>query len=815
MPRASIIQTNFTSGEVSPTLKGRVDIARYANGVEQLLNFVVRPQGGAFRRTGTKFVNQVKDSSKKTIIQEFIFSNVQAYILEFGDSYMRIYKDGGIVESPPGTPVEVVTPWGEDDLVDLSFSQSADVLYVCHPLFQTRVISRTSHTSWSIGLFVTEDGPYLPVNSTDVILTLSSIVDAATMTASAATFAAGDVGKFVEYRENDVWKLAKITAFTSSTVVTVDVVDEVKTVSNTTKLTYHLGTPAYITSDHSGIFQIDDDGKYVRIFFATGFIWAKLNTNGYSDDATYYAAAVTQVTYTFPTVTMAVTGRSITATLTASASTFASTDVGRLFRLNYGGHQVWGTITGFTLATSVGVSLTNTPPLDSNNPTLIYNNGSTDLWRLGAWSDTTGWPAIVTFHEQRITFARTNTEPQTVWMSVSGDYPNFAPSDLDSLVKDDSAITYTIVSGDVNPVMWMISKAVLLVGTTSAEWQVKASTINQPLTPVNTIIVPQTGFGSRQGIVPKHVASAIMFVQRGGRKVREMTYSFAEDSFIARDMNTISEHILRKNDSYAVDLSYQREPHSIVWICTSDGRLVGMTYEKDQEVVAWHDHKIGGSAVVESLACIPEGNIDTLYMVVNRGGTIRTIEYLTPDFEPPNVNDASTIFIDPSINYLDGSISYSGAPTTVLTGLDHLESQTVSVMDGSTLTDVGPRVVSGGQITLVDPVTIALVGVKTVAKLKTLPPEGGSNDGSSQGKLKRISKVTLRLLNSYGYKHSGNGSAYMTVPPNADSSLTSKDDSFNLDDNYESEGTFYILKDDIYPLNILMIAATISSNDRQ
>ena len=150
MPSASLIQTNFTAGEFSPRLMGQVDFDRYSNGCATLRNMIVDPMGGAFRRSGLQFIREVKSHSRKVRLIEFEFSVEQAYILEFGHQYIRVYKDGGVVESAPGTPVEIATTYQESELFDIKFTQSADVLYLVHPAHPPRTLSRSSHTAWAM-----------------------------------------------------------------------------------------------------------------------------------------------------------------------------------------------------------------------------------------------------------------------------------------------------------------------------------------------------------------------------------------------------------------------------------------------------------------------------------------------------------------------------------------------------------------------------------------------------------------------------------------------------------------------------------------
>jgi hypothetical protein len=159
MARASVMLTNFTGGEQTPKLRGRIDLAKYANGCMTLQNFLVLPQGGAERRHGTEYIASAKYTDRKALLLRFEFSVTQKYILEFGHYYMRVFMDGAQVVSD-ASPYEIATPYAESHLSSLSFAQSADVLYIAHPSFAPRTLSRTGHTSWTLELFDWKNGPF-------------------------------------------------------------------------------------------------------------------------------------------------------------------------------------------------------------------------------------------------------------------------------------------------------------------------------------------------------------------------------------------------------------------------------------------------------------------------------------------------------------------------------------------------------------------------------------------------------------------------------------------------------------------------------
>lgn len=222
MPRVTTNQTNFTSGEVSPKCYGRVDIARYQNGAAAMPNCVVDVYGGANRRDGQRFIAPTKDSTKKSRLIPYIFNTTQAYMLEFGDLYMRVYvQSGGQVLVGP-TPYEIATPYTEAMLSSLDYTQGADTMFLFHPAVPIQVLHRIASDYWTIGPAPITVEPFDEIGHTfPVILTLSNatVGTGRTATVPSATFLASDVGRRIAYQSG----LALITGFTSSTSVTVTV----------------------------------------------------------------------------------------------------------------------------------------------------------------------------------------------------------------------------------------------------------------------------------------------------------------------------------------------------------------------------------------------------------------------------------------------------------------------------------------------------------------------------------------------------------------------------------------------------------------
>jgi hypothetical protein len=675
MARVSVQLTNFTAGELSPRLDGRNDLSKYASGCKTLQNMIIYPHGSAARRAGTTFVREVKDSTKKTRLVPFEFSTTQTYILEFGDQYIRFYKNNGIILS--GASVyEIATPYLEADITTLKFAQSADVMYICHPNYSVRKLSRTAHTSWTLDEVLFTNGPYLDHNISTTTLTPSA---------------------------------------TTGNGITI-------TASSTTGINNNTG------------FQTTDIGRLLHIG----------NTDGHIE----------------------ITGR--------TSSTV---------------------VTGDVIKTLSGTSAT------------------TD-WSLGAWSDTTGYPSTVSFYEQRLVFAGSKSNPQTLWFSKSGDYENFSEN-YHGTVVDDDAITYTIASNQVNAIRFLSATRSLIVGTVGGEFSVSGGGTDDPVTPTNILIKKQSNHGcANTDAVP--VGNVTLFLQRAKRKIRELAYNYDVDGYVAPDMTILAEHI---SESGINNMSYQQEPNQIIWCVREDGKLVGLTYQREQQVVAWHHHVFGGSfgtgnAVCESIATIPTDEKEyQTWIIVKRtinGSTKRYVEYMNSlDFDETD----NTTF-----NFLDSSLSYSGAATTTITGLSHLEGQTVAVLaDGAAHAN---RVVSSGSITLSRASTKVKVGLPYTSILQTMRIDAGAADGTSQAKTKRIYDVAIRLYESIGVEVGPNLNNMEEIPFRSSSNpmdqaipVFTGDKSIEFRGNYETDGYIFVRQTQPLPLTILSIYPRLVTND--
>ena len=361
------------------------------------------------------------------------------------------------------------------------------------------------------------------------------------------------------------------------------------------------------------------------------------------------------------TTTLGLSGTTGSVTVTASAVTginndtgFQTTDIGRTIRWqDAAANWTWLTITARASTTSVTATISGP---DASATT------ATDAWRLGVWSDTTGYPAAVTFHQNRLCFAGPTDFPQRIDMSVSSDFENFAPTDPNGTVADDLAVSTSLSADNVNSIFWLSDEEKgLAVGTVGGEWIVRPNDNGGVLTPSNIQAARSSTFGSAN-ISPVRVGRAVIFVQRALQKLREMSYVFEDDGFRAPDMTLVAEHITKTG---VVEMAFQAEPQAIVWMCLTDGSLIGLTYDRDQKILGFHRHVVGGfsdaygatPAKVESVSVIPapDGLSDELYMIVNRyinGGTKRYIEYLKPMWDSAN-DPEEAFFVDSGLTLDD------------------------------------------------------------------------------------------------------------------------------------------------------------------
>lgn len=814
MSRVTTIQTNFTAGELSESLFGRVDIAKYNNGVETLENLIVKPHGGVTRRPGTRFVKEVKDSSAATVLVEFEFSTTQAYVIEFGNLYCRFYKDQGsileanqtITGATAANPVVVTIashPFSNGDEVYISSVGGMTELNGNYYL----VSGSTANT------FALQDIDGNNVNGS-AFTAYSSGGTAARVYTLTTTFLTADLPSLQFAQSADVLYVAhanytpkKITrtAHTSWSISDIAFTDGPYQTENTTTTTL---TPAAASgsgvnltaSSAAGIndgdgFQTTDVGRLVSIGHQAA-AWAA--STGYS---------LTNIVRNSGNVYECVKAGTSDGSggPSGEGDEIVDNDVTWKF-LRDGGIQ-WGYATIASRSSTTAVTI---------NISAVFGGTSAESkWRLGAWSDTTGYPAAVAFYEQRLMWAGSTEQPQTIWGSKSGDYENHTPGTL-----DDDPVVYTLATDQVNAIRWLSPGKIMAVGTVGGEFIISGSSVAEALTPTNVRVIREGTRGSSQHR-PVRIDNVVLFIQRQQRKIREFIYQFESDSFQSPDLTILSPQVAKGGLS---EIAYQQEPFSVIWGVRADGQLVGLTYLRDQKVVAWHRHKIGGSfsttthGIVEDICVIPatSSGEDEVWMIVKRtvnGATRRYIEFMEASFDTEESSTKETAF------FVDSGLSYSGAATATVTGLEHLEGETVAILgNGDVYAD---QAVSSGGISGLSPtVTAAAVGFPSVAKVKTLRPEAGADDGAAQSKTKRVFEMSARFIDTLGAKVGPDTSSLDEIqfrggsdPMDSSPPLFSGDKTLKFRGGWDKKGQMVIQQDQPLPMHLTAIVTRLITND--
>lgn len=326
---------------------------------------------------------------------------------------------------------------------------------------------------------------------------------------------------------------------------------------------------------------------------------------------------------------------------------FTANDVDRVVRLFHAPTWGWAKITGFVSGTQVNATVRSA----------FGAATATALWRLGAWYGL-NYPACCSFHQERLFFAATPSHPQTVWGSDAGGFESFAPSDAAGVVSDDRAVSFTIANNQVNATRWLASVDVLALGTSGGESTLAASSLGEAITPGNVNVTDQTKRKCAD-LMPIVVDQAVMFVQRAGRKLLEFVAdaNSVDPRRVAPDLTLLAPHIGRPGFK---EIAWQAEPRRIIWAARNDGALVGLTYMRDQQVVSWHRHPLGGSGKALSVACIAGPTQDEVWIVSERvinGATRRFVEVQANEFMPENATDREfAFFVDAGLTY-DGKVA--------------------------------------------------------------------------------------------------------------------------------------------------------------
>ncbi len=860
MARVVKIQTNFTAGEITPKLKARVDLAKYNNSVATLENFLVSKFGAASRRPGTYYLGEIKDMTKTSRLLAFDYTSSTSYILEFNDNSIRFITSHGFINQARTlsntTFTSGITGWtttstGSGTTVShdaingrmtLNAGGSGGTAQATASLDRAGIAQYTvtvdvytgsvgyrvgttsggnEITSGTLASGLAKTFTFTPTTNGTVYISFSNTtnanhqIDNIVLTTPVyeidSPYAYTDLDeiqfaqsydvlyivhpdypprKLIRYA-NDDWDLA---------VVEFDEPPYLDENGTSTTLTPSAVTGSITVTASSSLFSSTDVGRAIRYrsgpdetntttYTGTGtqtYFDIPFYPNSASDIEVYLVAANGSKTLQTNPANYTVSGGQVimgTAPTTAQRLVIKEKNAGS-------GEWGWMTITAYTSATQVTATVER--ELAGTNASLH--------WHLGAWSDTTGYPRTVVFHEQRLVFAGSVTQPQTIWLSATQDFENFQPDNLlyKGSVDDTTSITVTIAEYKPQPILWLASQKILIFGTPNAVHSLNGGA--NGITPTSIQTKTEVNIGS-SNLSPILTNNNVLFIERLGRSVRSIGYDFAIDGYRASDLSLLAPHITR--DSNLAELQFQNTPSGILWGRLDDGSLISCTYLPEQEVVGWARHPMTGTDVeVESMAVIPATTHDEVYLIVKRtinGATKRYIEYLVREFDGGDKEDAF---------FVDCGLTYDGSAATTISGLSHLEGETVTILaDGYAVPD---QEVQSGQIVLDIAASKVHIGYGYSSILETNYIEGGSAYGSAQAQIARIVEVAIRVFETLGLKTGYDSTSLTTVefrkpgdPMDTSPPLFTGDKIINSKHGFDRNYKVYVKQDQPLPATIL------------
>lgn len=754
-----ISQLAFTTGEVSPDVSSRFDLEQYKSALLEAENVVIRPYGAVAKRQGSQYVGQVKYSDKPTRLFEFTTNTNNSFMLEFGDKYIRVWNYGIY------TGIEVTTPFTSDILFDLNCNQSGDVMFICSGKYPIQTLSRYSDTDWRMSTYKLTEQPYDEIN-TDNGHTLT--VNGDTITSTKDLFTQDMVGSVIQI------------AYYVEAVHT-------KSAGEVVEKRVHRGLlPLLIEKTYNNInYNVENYSTDTELSwkFTTHGTWegtVKIQISN-NDGQTWKDYR----TYT-------------------SKNDYNVTDTGKIeagARLKYVSDIKSGSVNcdlSIMPFTQYGIveikSVTDAKNAKVNVLNGIKEGEPSYQWKLGSWNRGRGYPKLCTFYQDRFVVAATDSKPNFIWFSRTGDYPNFGVEKVEGTITDDSAITLPVINRKMCEIRHLVPANDLIILTSGNEWIVRG---DKTITPTNCNLKTQTQRGALK-CEPQFIGNRCVFVQERGGTVRDMGYSYESDNYTGQDLTLFVKTLVKGH--VAVTSAYAQDPDSIIYYVRDDGQLNCLTYIPEQKVYGWSHFVTNGKyRYVESVA---EGDQDTIYFVVDRvinNKSVKCIERSIPLY----TEDNSDVFLDCYVKVTNSiKTDYINAP--------HLVGQMVDiVIDGQQMPS---RVVPPtGVIKLDGKANVITVGLPYTTKIKIPNVEQQINDGTLQGRVATVSRVVLRMYKSFGGKvgRTFDRMDDITLPPNE---LFTGDKPVILPKmgiNYSTDTSICIKHSDPFPFNLLSITRIV------
>lgn len=721
----------FDKGEISPLLGGRSDVDFWASSLFKCRNFNALTHGGIRRRSGTRFIAEVADSSVKSRLIPFIFNDDQSYVLEFSESgKLRFLAMRGLLYSG-ASPYTINHQYAGYDLRRLNNVQFNDVAYFAHKEAYPSVLKRRGDIDWVIEDAVFNDGPYLNQNDTSNKFSLSGDGSIPITNAGQAN---GGNGAFLELavtgapKAMDNYFIAalahdtpgenpsgwELVGWDGSSWIFIDRVEGENGWQRNRKFYFKTGNKQKFSRYRFNFIGPQGGGDTKVYWGGIGLHWS-----GSDQSLTQY------------TLTSANTDN------INGGQGFNAGDVGRSARVKVTSTiTAWVKITGFISPTSVYVQIYDQ---------IVSNHQAIQEWSLSAINRKDGIPRAVTLYDERLFWAGTAHSPARVYASKQGEFDNYGNSNP---VVETDGINMELLSSQMNPIEWLADDMDLIAGSSRQLRAIGKADTTSAFSAKNFEQKKAPSSGA-DFVQPLSVGGVTLYAGVGGTKIRELVLG-DQNRYVAPELSLLGEHLFK---SGIIDWVFCERPDPTIYSAMGDGSLVATTYDREQKVVGFSRHEIA-SGFVESLAVTPSviDGYDDVYMIVRRtinGQTRRYIEVLERPFDG-DIDAIEDAF------HVDSGLSYSGAPITTVTGLNHLEGETVvALADGNVVNDL---VVSNGQISLPYEASKVSVGLPYKSVAITLPVAGPQQDGTLFGRNRTVISAAIDVLNSAAAKVGAYGS---------------------------------------------------------
>ncbi len=758
MTKASINQFSFNRGEIDPVLHGRSDWKYYFSGAAGICNMVTRTQGGATKRGGLRLVARALSDDTPSHLVPFRFSVRQSYMLEFGDYRMRIIKDGGVVTYPSGhslagREVAIATPYPARLLPEVRYAQSADIMIMTHHDYPPQRLSRHDHHDWRFENLFSHARTPAPANLRITDSGGNGARYVVTATGSKGESPPGAVVTAVTDKE-----IAYNTAGEKFSAMYVWLrqrnPDYIPTnlhfhAMTTSDLVYFLKMLGYV--DVGAGLVPTDSGKTWRIRNKNK---AVKTISWRNDDLSPLVAECLEAADCEERVPVAEQLAAAVARYVGDANaSFTGSPDNTLIWSAVGGAQKYCIYRETAGDNGKEFRLVG----EATGTTFADKNLSVQAETLPAETErffgVDAYPGVCAFFEQRLVLGRSNKQPTTFWGSDTGVYNQFGSH---TPIEDTDSYDFTLASGEMNEIHWIVPLNDMLLGTSGGEW--KAGGGGNAITPSNINARVQSWYGCAE-LNPVVVGRSVVFAGRSRRVVRNFTYSLEADGYAGRDLTAYAGHLFVTGRVAA--MCHQQEPAGILWLVMADGGLLSCTFTPEEDVVAWSRHRTAGRFEACGALVDADGG-DQVYFCVSRnigGQTRRFIETLEDAAD--SVNDVAEGF------FVDCGLTYRGVATNRVTGLDHLEGETVVCLaDGNVYTDL---TVKAGGIDLPNAMRAGVihVGLPYRSELSTLElePDG---EGTLRNRPRFAVAAVVRLLNSRDclYSHTGGGESELRFRTN-------------------------------------------------